>query len=89
MRHLALQLGDRHVLCNSIAPGFFPTSISEVVIRKAGGLERMAEMVPAGRLGTPADIAGTLVWLCSRAGSHVDGEVVELDGARMWNHARL
>jgi 2-deoxy-D-gluconate 3-dehydrogenase len=36
--------------------------------------------VPRGRVGSPEDIAGTALFLCSRAGAYVVGEVIALDG---------
>ena len=49
-----------------------------------GGEKKFAEMVPDGRLGKPEDIAGTVVYLCSRASSHVNGACVTIDGGSIW-----
>ena len=89
MRHLATELGSRHILCNSIAPGFFPSRMANGVIEVMGGLDQMAKGTPSGRIGRPGDLAGTLVFLCSRAGSHITADVIELDGGKIWNRSAL
>lgn len=84
-RNLAVELGPQHILVNSIAPGFFPTKLASGLIELSGGQEKMAEATPNKRLGVPEDIAGTIVYLCSRAGSHVNGGQVVLDGGSILN----
>ena len=88
-RHLAVELGPRHILCNAIAPGFFPSKMANGIIALAGGEEVLGKENPNGRLGRPEDIAGALVYLCSRAGSHSNGGVIVLDGGAMWGKAQL
>ena len=46
----------------------------------SGGVKKLAEATPNRRLGLPEDIAGTVVFLCSRASGHVNGGHVVLDG---------
>lgn len=46
----------------------------------AGGAEHVASQNPSKRSGIPEDIAGLVVFLCSRAGSHVNGAVITVDG---------
>jgi NAD(P)-dependent dehydrogenase (short-subunit alcohol dehydrogenase family) len=76
-RHLARYLGSRHVTANAIAPGYFPTVMTAwVKEREAELLER----IPARRQGTPEDIAGTALFLASRAGAYLSGAVIRVDG---------
>ena len=49
----------------------------------------MAKQNPNGRLGRPEDIAGAVVYLASRAGSHCNGACVTLDGGSVWGRSRL
>lgn len=79
-RNLALELGPQGILVNSIAPGFFPTKMASGLMELSGGVEKLAKASPNRRLGTPEDIAGAVVFLCSRAGGHVNGGNVVLDG---------
>lgn len=79
-KQLAVDLGPRHVLTNSISPGFFPTELAGPLIEKLGGEAAMAKTYPNGKLGSNEDFAGTVVWLGSRAGSHCNGINVVIDG---------
>lgn len=80
VRQLAVELGPRHILSNCIAPGFFATDGSMPFIIEYGGEEKMAKTYPNGRLGKGEDYAATAVYLASRAGAHVNGQCLLLDG---------
>ncbi|GAB7360008.1 hypothetical protein MBLNU230_g7533t1 [Neophaeotheca triangularis] len=88
-RNLAVELGPQNILCNSIAPGFFPTKMANGLMELTGGTQMLADATPNRRLGRPEDIAGTVVYLCSRAGGHVNGGHVVLDGGSMWGRNKL
>ncbi|KAI1370907.1 NAD(P)-binding protein [Hypoxylon crocopeplum] len=88
-RNLAVELGPRHILVNSICPGFFPTKMANGLLAMTGGYEKHAAGNPARRLGRPEDIAGVVVYLASRAGSHVNGAAIEIDGGALWNRGAL
>ncbi|ROW06217.1 hypothetical protein VMCG_04556 [Cytospora schulzeri] len=88
-RNLALELGPRHITVNSICPGFFPTKMSNGLMEMSGGVRRLAAANPMKRLGRPEDIAGVVVYLCSRAGSHVNGDAIAVDGGAMWVRGEL
>ncbi|KAL9597749.1 MAG: hypothetical protein Q9219_004943 [cf. Caloplaca sp. 3 TL-2023] len=88
-RNLAVELGPRNILCNSIAPGFFPSKMASGLMEMQGGAEKMAAANPNGRLGTPEDIAAAVVYLSSRASSHMNGGNLVLDGGALWKHGRL
>ena len=79
-RNLALELGPQHILVNALAPGFFPTKMASGLMELSGGVKKLAEASPNRRLGVPEDIAGTIVYLCSRAAGHVNGDYIKLDG---------
>ncbi|KAI4145884.1 MAG: hypothetical protein L6R39_003663 [Caloplaca ligustica] len=88
-RNLAVELGPRHILCNSIAPGFFPSKMASGLMEMEGGEAQIAKMNPNGRLGRPEDVAAAVVYLASRAGSHVNGANIVLDGGGLWKNGRL
>ncbi|KAL9002977.1 MAG: hypothetical protein Q9188_004124 [Gyalolechia gomerana] len=88
-RNLAVELGPRNILCNSIAPGFFPSKMASGLIELQGGEAKMAEANPNGRLGKPEDVAAAVVYLSSRASSHVNGGNIVLDGGALWKQGRL
>ena len=75
---LAKRLGRDHITANVIAPGFFE---SEMTVIASEEMRKMVEgMVPRGRVGTPEDLAGTAIYLASRAGAYVTGSVIPLEG---------
>lgn len=80
---LALELAPR-IRVNAVSPGQVPTEAFRQVLGMAGD-ERLAELAsatPLGRLGTPEDIAGAVVYLASPAGSWVTGENLLVAGGR-------
>jgi NAD(P)-dependent dehydrogenase (short-subunit alcohol dehydrogenase family) len=70
-RNLAVELGPRNITTNSVAPGFFPSKLANGLIEALGGLQQLEEENPRKRLGTPIDIAGVMVYLCSPAAAWV------------------
>ncbi|RKU44947.1 hypothetical protein DL546_005836 [Coniochaeta pulveracea] len=88
-RNLAIELGPRHVTVNSIAPGWFPTKMSSGLLKMGGGVEAIAKENPLRKLGKPDDIAGIVVFLCSRAGAHVNAETIAIDGGAVWARGEL
>ncbi|KAH6889906.1 hypothetical protein B0T10DRAFT_43212 [Thelonectria olida] len=88
-RNLAIELGPRHITVNSICPGFFPSRMSNGLLAMGGGAEEIGKANPMGRLGLPEDIAGVVVYLASRAGSHVNGEAIAIDGGALWARGEM
>jgi 3-oxoacyl-[acyl-carrier protein] reductase len=76
---LAVELGRRNVLVNAVAPGFIATDMSAAV-RQMAGEDNLKKMIPVRRLGTPEDIAGVVLFLCSPAAAYVTGQVITVDG---------
>jgi len=87
--NLAAELGPRHILVNSVAPGFFPTKMANGLMELQGGKEKLAADVPNRRLGEPEDIAGLVVFLSSRAASHINGATITVDGGSIWTRSSL
>ncbi|MAT92754.1 MAG: 3-oxoacyl-ACP reductase [Halioglobus sp.] len=84
-RFLAAHLTKEHINCNAIAPGPYPTWMLSTGVGYGGETEgvdwgAVGEANPRGRVGTPEDIAGLAIFLCSRAGAYVVGEVITSDG---------
>lgn len=88
-RNLAVELGPRHITVNSLCPGFFPSKMSNGLMEMTGGAEEKAKQNPMQRLGEPEDIAGAVVYLASRAGAHVNGETLAVDGGSLWQRGEL
>ncbi|MCI4643322.1 MAG: SDR family oxidoreductase [Hyphomonadaceae bacterium] len=82
-RFLAAHLTGEHINCNAIAPGPYPTKMlgSGFGGRMDDALwDEFGEANPSGRVGTAEDIAGLAIFLSSRAGAYVIGEVIASDG---------
>lgn len=77
-RHLAKKLGPRRIAVNAIAPGPFPSKMMAATIAAEGDVLRSESAL--GRLGEPDDMAGIAIYLASRAGRHVTGAVIPVDG---------
>ncbi len=78
-RDLAQQwTGRKGIRVNAIAPGFFASEMTAQY--PADYLEAMAIRIPAGRIGDPAELAATAVWLASAAGGYVTGQTIPVDG---------
>merc|ERR1712146_830496 len=80
MGGLAKALGSRHIATNVIAPGLFATKMNAHIARNKSVEDGIAKMNPLGRNGEPHDMAGPALFLCSRAGSYVNGAVIPVDG---------
>jgi NAD(P)-dependent dehydrogenase (short-subunit alcohol dehydrogenase family) len=79
-RQLAHRLVRDHVTVNAIAPGPFPSKMMAFILDAEGGEELVSGGVPMGRIGRPEDVAGTVIYLASRAGSYLTGAVIPVDG---------
>jgi len=78
-RDLAQQwTGRKGIRVNALAPGFFPTEMTEAYSQEY--IEVTRHRVPAGRLGDPAELAAALLFLASPAGSYVTGQTLAVDG---------
>lgn len=78
--HLATDLASYHINVNAIAPGFFPSNMTKQIVDNDGMTKMAISQIPRGRMGSPEDIAGTALYLCSRASAWVIGQTIVLDG---------
>ncbi|WP_280770454.1 SDR family oxidoreductase [Salipaludibacillus daqingensis] len=77
-KDLAVKWGQYNINVNAIAPGFFPTKISKVIIEQGG--DQILERTPLNRFGSEDDLKGAAVFLASRAADFVTGDTVVVDG---------
>jgi len=83
-RSLAREIGSRSVTVNVVAPGFIETDMTAGL-----GEERQANVlaqVPLRRFGSPAEVAGVVLWLASDTAAYVTGAVVPVDGGLGMGH---
>jgi 3-oxoacyl-[acyl-carrier protein] reductase len=79
VKSLAPEMGKRDITVNSVAPGWVDTEMCEQPFAN-GGRDRIASAIPIGRIATPRDIAGPIVFLCSDLARHITGEIVNVNG---------
>ncbi len=77
-KDLAVKWGQYNINVNAIAPGFFPTKMSTVLMER--GRDRILEKTPLKRFGTDEDLKGVALFLASKASDYVTGDVVVVDG---------
>ena len=78
--HLATDLSPYHINVNAIAPGLFPSNMTKQIVENEEMTKMAISQIPRGRAGTPEDIAGTALYLSSRASAWVVGHTIVLDG---------
>ena len=77
-RSLAKALGRDRITVNAIAPGPFPSGLTDTASEAVRS--SIAAHVPLGRPGSAEDMEGAVVFLASRAGAYVNGTTIPLDG---------
>jgi gluconate 5-dehydrogenase len=79
-KDLACKWGMHNIQINAIAPGWFPTDMSEKVIER--NKEALLEGIPLGRFGGPDDLKGAAIFLASDASDFVTGHILVVDGGQ-------
>jgi NAD(P)-dependent dehydrogenase (short-subunit alcohol dehydrogenase family) len=79
-KDLACKWGMHNIQVNAIAPGWFPTNMSEIMIER--NREMFLKSIPAGRFGNESDLKGAAVFLASDASDYVTGHILIVDGGQ-------
>ena len=77
-RAVAVEVADRGIQVNAVLPGFITTDMTASIQRRAG--DTVLARIPAGRFGTPKDVAGMVLFLCSDDAAYVTGQAFVVDG---------
>jgi 3-oxoacyl-[acyl-carrier protein] reductase len=77
-KSLAQEVASRNITVNCVAPGFIATPMTDVL--DEAQKERLINGVPAGRLGTGADVAASVVFLASDEASYITGQTLHVNG---------
>jgi len=85
-RHLAVELGPRNITVNAIAPGFFPSKMTDQLFTQ--NLAAIEHNSLLGRAGQDEEMAGIAIYLSSLAGAYTHGAVIPVDGGTSinWRH---
>ncbi|MFG6443336.1 SDR family oxidoreductase [Roseateles sp. LKC17W] len=78
-RALAGEWGQHGITVNALAPGFFPSKMTKGLLA-AVGEEKMAAHAPLNRIGDDDDLKGAALLFASRAGKHITGQILAVDG---------
>ncbi len=81
-RVMALELARHNVQVNAVCPGYFATPMNEAFFASKEGQEVIRHSIPMRRLGDPAELGPTIVFLASDASSFMTGSVVVVDGGQ-------
>jgi len=83
-RSMACEWAASGVRVNAVAPGYVETALVRKLTNDGSiDAERLRRRIPAGRLGTPEEIASAIAFLCSAAASYITGAVLSVDGGWM------
>jgi gluconate 5-dehydrogenase len=82
MRVMAAEWASSGVTVNALAPGYIETPLTAEYLKKPGVRSDLESLIPAGRLGVPADVVGTALFLSSRHADFITGHVLYIDGGR-------
>ena len=77
-KSLAKELGGRGITVNAVAPGYIATDMTAALPEAAR--EAMLSTIPAGRAGTPEDVAAAVAFLASDEAAYITGQVLSVDG---------
>lgn len=79
-KSLSTELAAFGINVNSVAPGWVKTEMTEEVLSDSAYLESVLRTIPLGRVATPEEIAGPIVFLCTDWAQHITGEVLNVNG---------
>ncbi|MDE0756785.1 MAG: 3-oxoacyl-ACP reductase FabG [Pseudomonadales bacterium] len=77
-RALAGEVASRNITVNAVAPGFIDTDMTKTL--NESQQVKLLERVPAGRLGSPEEVAGLVDYLVSEQAAYINGETIHING---------
>lgn len=77
-KSVAKELAGRNVQVNSVAPGYIRTDMTSDL--PEANKEKLLEVIPAGRMGEPEDVAGLVAFLASEDANYITGQIINADG---------
>jgi NAD(P)-dependent dehydrogenase (short-subunit alcohol dehydrogenase family) len=77
---VAAELAPHHINVNAVAPGTIMTELTLRVLDTSEKMDRAAAKIPMGRLGSPEDMVGPVLFLCSDEADYITGHTLVVDG---------
>jgi 3-oxoacyl-[acyl-carrier protein] reductase len=79
-KSLSTELAPKGILVNCVAPGWVATDMTAATLANPATGEKIAAAIPLGRVATPREIAGPIVFLCTPLAGFISGEVLNVNG---------
>jgi 3-oxoacyl-[acyl-carrier protein] reductase len=80
VKGLSTELARHHIYVNSVAPGWVDTDMARPAMDDPATAKKVLATIPLGRIGTPEEIAGPVLFLCTPLAGFVTGEVFNVNG---------
>ena len=80
VKGLSTELAPHHIYVNAVAPGWVDTDMSRPALNDPPTREKIFSTIPMGRVGTPEEIAGPILFLCTPYAGFITGEVFNVNG---------
>ena len=80
VKGLSTELAREAIYVNSVAPGWVDTDMSAPALNDPATSKRIFAAIPLGRVATPEEIAGPILFLCSEYSGFITGEVFNVNG---------
>ncbi len=82
-REAARELAAYNIRVNAVCPGVIETEMTATLRQNEVMLAKWLEDIPQGRLGTPEDVVGLVLFLCSPASAYLTGQAINVDGGKV------
>ncbi len=79
-KSLSSELAREHVAVNCVAPGWVATDMAAPALASEAGRAKIFGTIPMGRVGTPAEVAGPILFLCTPWAGFISGEILNVNG---------
>jgi NAD(P)-dependent dehydrogenase (short-subunit alcohol dehydrogenase family) len=82
-KECARELAAYHIRVNAVCPGVIETEMTAHLRQNEVQMKKWLEDIPQGRLGTPDDVVGVVLFLCSDAATYITGQAINVDGGKV------
>lgn len=82
-REAARELAAHDIRVNAVCPGVIETEMTAALRQQEAMVARWLDEIPQGRLGTPQDVVGLVLFLCSPAAAYLTGQSINVDGGKV------
>ena len=82
-KSIAKEVASRGITANCIAPGWIETSMTDILNEEVKN--KLLSQIPMGEIGSPDDIANTVIFLASDEAGYITGQTITVDGGRIIN----